>query len=77
MNSGHSLRAGHATTAARAGAHERSIMAQTGHRSECTVRRYIRLGELFRENSAHTLGSMMAMWGASGAVSWQRGGRNG
>jgi len=54
--SGHSLRAGHATTAARAGAHERVIMAQTGHRSERTVRRYIRLGELFRENSANTLG---------------------
>src|SRR5262249_39752581 len=30
---GHSLRAGHATAAAIAGASERSIMAQTGHRS--------------------------------------------
>jgi hypothetical protein len=42
---GHSLRAGHATSAAIAGASERSIM-----------RRYIRDGSLFRENSAGKLG---------------------
>ena len=53
---GHSLRAGHATTAARAGASERSIMNQTGHRSVQMVRRYIRDGSLFRENSAGKLG---------------------
>jgi site-specific recombinase XerD len=53
---GHSLRAGHATTAAIAGASERSIMAQTGHRSVQMVRRYIRDGSLFRENSAGKLG---------------------
>jgi integrase len=53
---GHSLRAGHATTAAMAGASERSIMAQTGHRSVQMVRRYIREGSLFRENSAGKLG---------------------
>lgn len=38
---GHSLRAGHATSAAIAGASERSIMNQTGHRSVQMVRRYI------------------------------------
>jgi integrase len=53
---GHSLRAGHATAAAIAGASERSIMAQTGHRSVQMVRRYIRDGSLFRENSAAKLG---------------------
>jgi len=53
---GHSLRAGHATAAAIAGASERSIMNQTGHRSVQMVRRYIRDGSLFRENSAGRLG---------------------
>ena len=53
---GHSLRAGHATAAAIAGASERSIMNQTGHRSVQMVRRYIREGSLFRENSAGKLG---------------------
>ena len=53
---GHSLRAGHATTAAIGGASERSIMNQTGHRSVQMVRRYIRDGSLFRENSAGKLG---------------------
>jgi integrase len=53
---GHSLRSGHATSAAIAGASERSIMAQTGHRSVQMVRRYIRDGSLFRENSAGKLG---------------------
>lgn len=53
---GHSLRAGHATTAAIAGASERSIMNQTGHRSVQMVRRYIRDGSLFRENSGGKLG---------------------
>ena len=48
----HSLRSGHATSAAVAGASERSIMNQTGHRSVQMVRRYIRDGSLFRENSA-------------------------
>jgi site-specific recombinase XerD len=53
---GHSLRAGHATSAAIAGASERSIMNQTGHRSVQMVRRFIRDGSLFRENSAGKLG---------------------
>jgi integrase len=53
---GHSLRAGHATAAAIAGASERAIMNQTGHRSVQMVRRYIRDGNLFRDNSAGKLG---------------------
>lgn len=53
---GHSLRAGLATAAAQAGAGERAIMAQTGHRSVLMVRRYIREGSLFRDNAAAALG---------------------
>jgi integrase len=53
---GHSLRAGFATSAAAAGKSERAIMNQTGHRSVATVRRYIRDGNLFRENAAEGLG---------------------
>jgi integrase len=53
---GHSLRAGHVTSADIAGASERSIMNQTGHRSVQMVRRYIRDGRLFRDNSAGKLG---------------------
>jgi integrase len=52
---GHSLRAGLATAAAIAGASERSIMAQTGHKSVGMVRRYIRDGNLFRDNAAARL----------------------
>ena len=52
---GHSLRAGFATAAARAGAEERDIMRQTGHRSTVMVRRYIRDGSLFRSNAASVL----------------------
>lgn len=53
---GHSLRAGLATAAAQAGASERSIMAQTGHKSLPMVRRYIRSGNLFKENAAASVG---------------------
>lgn len=53
---GHSLRAGLATAAAQAGASERSIMNQTGHRSLPVVRRYIRDGSLFRDNAAAVVG---------------------
>lgn len=53
---GHSLRSGLATSAAAAGASERSIMNQTGHRSVNTVRRYIRDGSLFRENAVAVVG---------------------
>jgi integrase len=54
--SGHSLRAGLATAAAIAGASERAIMNQTGHKSSAMVRRYIRDGSLFRENAAARVG---------------------
>ena len=54
--SAHSLRAGLATTAAEAGVSERSIMAQTGHRSLAVARGYIRSGSLFRDNAAAQVG---------------------
>lgn len=53
---GHSLRSGLATSAAMAGASERAIMNQTGHRSLTMVRRYIRDGSLFRENVVSVVG---------------------
>lgn len=52
---GHSLRAGHATTAAANGAPDRVIMRQTGHRSVDTLEGYIRPGNVLRENSARYL----------------------
>jgi integrase len=52
----HSLRAGLATAAAAAGVPERAIMAQTGHRSLTTLRKYIRTGSLFLENAAAKVG---------------------
>ena len=52
---GHSLRAGLATAAAKAGKSERAIMAQTGHRSVTMVRRYIRDANLFSDNAASGL----------------------
>lgn len=54
--SGHSLRAGLATSAAMNGASERSIMNQTGHKSLNMVRRYIREGNIFNENAAARIG---------------------
>ena len=53
--SGHSLRGGLATSAARAGAPERIIMRTTGHRSEAMVRRYIDAGNLFDESASRYL----------------------
>jgi integrase len=53
---GHSLRAGLATSAAASGKSERAIMNQIGHRSLTTLRRYIREGNLFRDNAADGLG---------------------
>jgi len=53
---GHSLRAGLATSAAAAGASERIIMSQTGHRSADMVRKYIREGNLFNSNPAGMVG---------------------
>jgi site-specific recombinase XerD len=54
--SGHSLRAGLATSAAHAGATERTIMRQTRHKSEAMVRRYIRAGTLFHQNVSAMVG---------------------
>jgi integrase len=54
--SGHSLRAGFATAAAAAGASDRAIKKQTGHKSDRVLQRYIREGALFRENAANNLG---------------------
>jgi integrase len=53
--SGHSLRAGLATSAAAAGAPERTIMRTTGHRSEAMVRKYIRAGSIFTESASRYL----------------------
>jgi len=50
--SGHSLRGGFATSAAKAGAPERRIMRTTGHRSEAMVRRYIDEGDLFEQSAS-------------------------
>jgi site-specific recombinase XerD len=54
--SGHSLRAGLATSAAIAGASERRIQDRTRHRSVVMVRRYIRDGNLFRDNVSGLVG---------------------
>jgi integrase len=53
--SGHSLRSGHCTQASRSGVAEHVIAQQTGHRSLASLKRYIRLGRLFEENSADGL----------------------
>ena len=53
--SGHSLRSGFATTAAEAGAEERSIMEMTGHKSTEMVRRYIKEANLFKNNALNKL----------------------
>ena len=50
--SGHSLRAGLATSAAQAGVATWRIRAQTGHASDATLSRYVRDGELFTGNAA-------------------------
>lgn len=49
--SGHSQRAGFATSAAQAGASGAKIRAQTGHASEAMLSRYIRNGDLFTGNA--------------------------
>ena len=53
---GHSLRAGCVTQAAMNGVREFVIMRQTGHKTVATLRRYIRSGDIFRENAAAGLG---------------------
>ena len=55
--SGHSLRAGLATSASKiAGVDERIIMKQTRHKSEAMVRRYIRDANLFNQNVSAMVG---------------------
>ena len=53
---GHSLRAGHVTSAIVAGAPEYAIQSQTGHKSTAMLRRYVRTATLFVSNSSGKLG---------------------
>jgi integrase len=53
--SGHSLRAGFATSAVQAGVSTRKIRSQTGHARDVMPSRYIRDGELFIDNAAGVL----------------------
>lgn len=53
--SGHSLRAGLASSAAEAGIASWTIRRTTGHRSQEMLERYIRVGDLFRHNAAGSL----------------------
>jgi len=53
--SGHSLRAGFATSAAQAGVSTLKIRQQTGHASDAMLARYVREGELFTGNAAGVL----------------------
>jgi site-specific recombinase XerD len=53
---GHSLRSGFATSAARAGKSEASIMRQTRHKSVTVARRYIREGTIFQDHAAAGIG---------------------
>lgn len=53
--SGHSLRAGFATSAAQAGVPSWKIRQQTGHASDAMLSRYIRDGDLFADNAAAAL----------------------
>ncbi len=50
LYSGHSLRSGFVTNAAKGGASPSSIRAQTGHQSDAMVQRYIRDSQLFADN---------------------------
>jgi site-specific recombinase XerD len=54
--SGHSLRAGFATTAAMAGVQEYAIMKQTGHKRSDTLKKYIRSRDLWKDNAASRIG---------------------
>ena len=53
--SGHSLRAGFATSAVQAGVSTLKIRSQTGHASDAMLARYVRDGELFLDNAAGAL----------------------
>lgn len=54
--SGHSLRSGFATTAALAGVPEYQIMRQTGHKKSDTIKKYIRISSVWKENAASKIG---------------------
>lgn len=54
--SGHSLRAGLCTAAAKAGKSVSAIKAQTGHKSDAMVQRYVRRGTIFEDNAAAGIG---------------------
>ena len=56
LYSGHSLRAGFATQAARSGKADRSIMRQTRHKSLAVLNEYVREGRLFDDNASDGLG---------------------
>ncbi len=53
--SGHSLRAGFATSASQAGVPSQKIRQQTGHSSDSMLQRYVRDGEIFVGNAAGAL----------------------
>ncbi|PCJ61503.1 MAG: integrase [Rhodospirillaceae bacterium] len=55
LYSGHSLRAGLATSAAMAGVSSLDIRKQTGHASDAMLARYVRSGELFVNNASGAL----------------------
>jgi len=50
--SGHSLRAGLATSAVMAGVNTLSIRRTTGHASDAMLARYVRLADIFTDNAA-------------------------
>jgi integrase len=54
--SGHSLRAGFVTTAAKQDIPEDLIMAQTGHKKSDTVKKYIRRANKWQDNAATRIG---------------------
>ena len=53
--SGHSLRSGLATSAARHGVSSWKIRQQTGHKSDTMLARYIRDGDLFTDNAVSSI----------------------
>ncbi|MEO5354521.1 MAG: site-specific integrase [Magnetococcus sp. XQGC-1] len=53
--SGHSLRSGLVTSAANAGIANHKIRAQTGHKGDTMLNRYIRDGQMFMDNAAGIL----------------------
>ena len=56
LYAGHSLRAGFATTAARAGKPDRAIQKQTRHKSTAMLAEYVREGRLFDDNASEGIG---------------------